>query len=348
MHNYLGIMTHRVSRPSRFHRYVVSAKAENFDGVIMYTPSDVDMKRQRVNGYIYQGGSWVRKSVAFPRINIDIGFYNEADMWKASKVKQCPALQFTGYGLGNKCRIQKHLKASDYLKPYLLPTVQARSSSQFAAFLHKHGSVMLKPINGWGGRGIIRFTDNNNRTYKVQTNGKAALNLSYAGMITYVKGILQQGRYVMQKWIDIRSKEGQVFDIRALMQKNGEGKWQLSGMAIREGKNDSITSNIKSGGHAHEVQAYLEKQFGEDSSKALASSIVEVAEYIPPYIEKSYKSRLFELGIDLAVDRSGKLWLIEINIKPGKSIMRRVYGRKAWERCLQHPFEYARYLTCGK
>ncbi|WP_127530121.1 YheC/YheD family endospore coat-associated protein [Paenibacillus kobensis] len=348
MHNYLGIMTHRVASPSKYYRHQSSAQAEKFDGVIMYTPNGVDMKRKQVSGYIYQDGSWKWKTVGFPKMNMDIGFYNEADMAKATKVKKNPALRFTGYGLGNKCRIQKHLDASDYLKPYLLPTEQVQTSQQFIAFVHKHGSVMLKPINGWGGRGIIRITESKDRRYRVQTNGKPAADLSQAGLASYVKGILGQGRHVMQKWIDIRNKDGQVYDIRALMQKNGEGKWQLTGMAVREGKNGSITSNIKSGGNAHGVQEYLESQFNEEEGQALTSSIVEVAEYIPPYTEKSYRSRLFELGIDLAVDRSGKLWLIEINIKPGKSIMHRVYGRKAWEKCLRHPFEYARFLASTK
>jgi len=341
-------MTHRISSPSKFHRYHTSAQAEKFDGVIMYTPRDVDVKRQQVSGYVYRDGGWRRRTFGYPRVNIDVGFYSEADMSKAIRVKKCSALRFTGYGLGNKCRIQKHLEASDYLQPYLLPTEQASTPQQFASFVRKHGSVMLKPINGWGGKGIIRVTETKERRYKVQTNGKRPLDLSASGLLAYVGNLLRHGRHVMQKWIDIRNKDGQVFDIRALMQKNGEGKWQLTGMAVREGKQGSITSNIKSGGNAHGVQAYLEKQFGEEAGQALADSVVELAEYIPPYTEKSYKSRLFELGIDLAVDRSGKLWLIEINIKPGKSIVQRIYGRQAWEKCLRHPFEYARFLASAK
>ncbi|WP_169088374.1 YheC/YheD family protein [Paenibacillus sp. PL91] len=343
MNNILGIMTHRIMRPENFTRHARSAIAEKFEGVIIYTPKDVNLQKRQIHGCVYQSGGWTRKTVPYPKINMDIGFYPPALEGRASLVKKSKQLRFTGYGLGNKCKIQSHLVGSSVLKPHLLPTEKINSSQQFIQFLKKHEIIMVKPINGWGGRGIIKVTLEKER-FVVQRDGAGKQSLPIDRLDSYIRGVLKSGRHLMQKWIDIRNKNGKVYDIRALMQKKDDGEWVMTGMAVREGMKNKITSNIKSGGDAYKVAEYLEGEQGSEEGEALTKSIVEVAEYIPDFVEKSYNSRLSELGIDLAVDRSGKLWLIEINIKPGKMIIKRLYGKKAWEQCLHIPFHYARNL----
>lgn len=343
MNNILGIMTHRVNNPGSFRRHAKSALAEKFNGVMVFTPHDVSLDRKQIRGYLFQDGKWTKKTTAFPKINMDIGFYTSAAVQRASIVKRSKTFEFTGYGLGNKCKIQNHLLESTLLKPYLLPTEQVKNEQQFIKFLYKHGSIMLKPINGWGGRGIIRVTRDKEQ-FIVQRNDVASLRLPVSQLSSYLRKVLRNGRHLMQKWIDIRNKNGNVYDIRVLVQKNGEGNWQTTGMAVREAKKDKITSNIKSGGRAYDVDGYMSKEFGKDKGEALTKSIAEVGDHIPEFVEKSYQSRLSELGIDLAVDASGRLWLLEINIKPGKEVIKQVYGKKAWEKSLHNHFQYARNL----
>lgn len=345
MSDLLGIMTHRIKHPDSLRRHARAAIAEQFGGVVAYTPEDVDLERGLIRGYVFRGDTWRRQTTSYPKMNMDIGFYQTpASIGKAGRVKKTKQIRFTGYGLGNKWKIQSHLLESDFLKPYLLPTEQVKTSQQFIQFLKKHGRIMLKPINGWGGRGIVKVILEEDR-FTVHQNGKPTLRLPLERLGPYIRGVLKNGgRHIMQKWIDIRNQNGQVFDIRALMQKNSKGAWQLTGTAVREGRKQSITSNIKSGGSAYEAGSYLKKEFGEEKGEALTKSITEVANYIPEFTEKSYMKRLTELGIDLAVDKSGKLWLLEINIKPGRAVIRQVYGKKAWEQSFQRPFQYARDL----
>nr|WP_282936950.1 YheC/YheD family protein [Paenibacillus sp. RC67] len=202
---------------------------------------------------------------------------------------------------------------------------------------------MLKPINGWGGKGIIRVTLDKNR-FIVQQNGVPTKSLPTSALGSFIRQVLKNGHHLMQKWIDIRNRSGHVYDIRALVQKNGEDQWQTTGTAVRQAKQGKITSNIKSGGSAHQVSNYLKREFDSEKGNALTSSVAEIAQYIPPFMEKSYHTRLSELRIDLAVDSSGRLWLLEVNIKPGRMIMRQVYGKKAWERSFRIPFQNARHL----
>ncbi|SFE00008.1 YheC/D like ATP-grasp [Paenibacillus catalpae] len=343
MSDILGIMTHRIGHPGSFARHAKSALAEKFSGILVYTPKDVNLTTRRITGYVYNGGTWNKQTLPFPKINMDIGFYTGSQSTRATLVKKAPAFPFTGYGIGNKIRIQKHLIASPVLKPYLLPTEPVKDSNNFIAFVKKYKSVMLKPINGWGGRGIVRVTLEKDQ-FKVQSNGEHTQMMGAPGLRTMIRRALSKERHLMQQWIDIRNKQGIIFDIRALMLKKSEGNWQTTGIAVREAQKGRITSNLKSGGHAYEASSYLKKEFGDEKGEALAKSVRELAEYIPGFTERSYRSRLCELGIDLAVDTQGKLWLLEINIKPGKLIMRQLYGQKAWEQSLHTHFQYARSL----
>ncbi|WP_282936949.1 hypothetical protein [Paenibacillus sp. RC67] len=134
MNNILGIMTHRIHHPRSFERHARTALAENFSGVIVYTPQEVNLTTRQIHGYVFQNGAWSRQRTAYPKINLDLGFYPESSLRKASLVKNNKQLCFTAYGLGNKCKIQSHLVRSSFLEPYLLPTKQVkqhRNSSNF-------------------------------------------------------------------------------------------------------------------------------------------------------------------------------------------------------------------------
>lgn len=346
MGNLLGIMTHRIPGKSVIRRHGRAAAAARFQGIALYTPQDVNLKKKTVRGHVLRKGRLTRSTVPLPSINLDIGFYSAAQIKKAALVLRSKSMRFAGYGLGDKKRIQSHLTASEKLRPYLLPTEPLASPEHGVRFLLKHESIMLKPINGWGGKGIIRLTAGT-QSVKVQRDGKRSLRLPASRLKTYFRRVLRTGRHMMQKWIDIRNAKGNVFDIRALVQKNGQGQWQLTGMAVREGKRKKITSNMKGGGKAYSVLEYLSREFGAERGAELTGSVIEAADYIPSYMEKSYGTRFSELGIDLAADRSGKLWLIEVNIKPGKKIIKSVYGRKAWKQSLLNAYRYARKLARG-
>ncbi len=342
----LGLMTHYVGSPSRFSRQTRAALSEGFAEVAVFTPGDVSLSLRRISAYVSRGRGWVRRMIGFPRISIDLGFY-DGGRWAAAsmRVKNCRSLPFIGYGLGNKWKIQSHLLQSSELKEHLLPTLVAERATAVMQFVDEHRHVMLKPINGKCGRGIIRLSSHGGGRFAAKDNRASRRFGSAAGAGLYVRHVLGRGRHLMQRWIDIRSNSGLVYDIRALVQKNGRGEWQLSGTAVREGRPNRITSNLKTGGRACELAGYLRGQFGSERGAALVERVHALAAHIPAFLEESYGIRLCELGIDLAVDRDGRLWLLEVNIKPGRSVIRRIYGQGAFEQCFRMPFRYALHLA---
>ncbi|MNN57292.1 Endospore coat-associated protein YheD [compost metagenome] len=64
---------------------------------------------------------------------------------------------------------------------------------------------------------------------------------------------------------------------------------------------------------------------------------------IPAALE-ACNGRMAELGLDLGVDRDGRVWIIEANTKPGRSIFRKLGQEKLLLQAERNPIAYACYI----
>jgi glutathione synthase/RimK-type ligase-like ATP-grasp enzyme len=345
----LGIMTHKLHDPARYDPYVVVGKEEGFDEIIIFTPEDVNLILRHLHGYTFLGGSWNWVRRPFPTISIDIGYYTRAEqIHTVSRVKVEKSLPFVGYGLGNKWTIQKHLAASPLISPFLLPTELVKSKETILTMVDQYHSVMIKPLNGKGGKGILRLSKKKDGFVLENPTLGVSASLPPSRFIRSLQLLLTSKNYIVQKWIDIRDRDGHVFDVRVLVQKNQHGSWQLTGMGIRQAAKDKITSNLTGGGSAHSVFPFLSKQFGEKKTEEMVKQLEKLSHHIPVHLENSYQKRLVELGLDLAIDRSEQIWVIEVNIKPGRTLWGKIGNKLADDYSLRAPVQYARYLVDTK
>ena len=157
-------------------------------------------------------------------------------------------------------------------------------------------------------------------------------------------GWKRQDRFLVQQWINLAGNDGRPCDIRVHLHKDGTGQWRLGGMGVREAAAGKITSNVHSGGKVHEVIPYLSHRFGEEKASAMAQQCERLAFVGAEHLEQTKNERLNELGFDFGIDVEGRIWLIEVNIKPGRHTIRTLYGAAGAKRCLQAQIDYARYL----
>jgi glutathione synthase/RimK-type ligase-like ATP-grasp enzyme len=337
----LGIMIHEPSKLVRVIPYVEIALKEGFDDLVVFTPSDVNLSKRRIHGYIFREGDWIRSHTPFPTIAYDVGYYlDPSTKRKVNKIKKNQRILFMGSALGNKLTIQKHLMTSSFLLPYLIPTQSFRSVSTALDMVKKYKAVMIKPIHGMGGKGIIRLSLDN-KCFRLKEDNKPIYLYPYNEIVDVLREIQKKDRYIVQKWVDIRNQEGYVYDIRVLMQKNAEVQWELTGMGVRQGAKEKITSNLKGGGSAFEVFPFLQKQFGEEQAEALTTALKEISFHIPLCLERSSKKSLIELGLDLAVDKDGHIWIVEVNNKPDRTILKQISNVEAAENSVRLPIQYA-------
>ncbi|MFM1653879.1 YheC/YheD family protein [Brevibacillus sp. B_LB10_24] len=347
MGNMLGIMTHRVTKPERFEPFFHVAAQEGFGGIIVFTPHDADLQKETIAGWIRDKGRWKRKDVPFPLISHDVGYYRKPEtIQKVKALKRQEKMPFIGYGLGSKWSIHKALLNIPVLQPHLPETVRYREKTDVVNMLKKHETVMLKPLNGLGGEGIYRLSSGGDG-YLLEGGGEPMRRCTRRAIGKALHAICRNGKYIVQQWLDIRSQEGRVYDIRSLMQKGRQGEWQLMGFCVREGGAGKFTSNLSGGGSAHQVFPYLEKNYGPERAGEIEQKLREISSRVCTGLEEVKCKRLVELGLDLGVDRDGHIWIIEVNIKPGKTQGRDIYQLKTAEDRIRLPIQFASGLIKG-
>ena len=140
------------------------------------------------------------------------------------------------------------------------------------------------------------------------------------------------------------AKEERRYRDLVLMQRAGDGAWRRTATAVRQSGVSQIASNVTGGGAVRDAEPFLTRMYGEAAARIL-EEIRRVAEGLPAALEAQYGRRFAELGIDLAVERGGAVRIIEVNIKPGKKIVRALHGDRAYADALLAPVRWARRLS---
>lgn len=341
----IGIMTHQ-PRPRRsWLQHIRYAQAAGFQQVIFYTPQQVQLHTHRVKGFMRKNKKWITASTLLPFINHDIGYYTGAAIsQKVRRIKRLKQIIFTGYGLGDKWKIHQLLMQCPAAEAVLISTQPLHSLAKAIAFITEHLLVILKPVNGSQGRDIYRI-GLSDAGFIVETPRGNTLSLQVEQLEHFLQRKINKEGWVLQKYIDINGLSYVPSDIRVLVQKNGKGQWQLSGKAIRQGKGHGLICNIQKGGRIFEALPYLSTRFTDEIANRLIKEMEQLSLELAHQLESYSGKRYVELGFDFAVDQESRLWMMEINIKPGKKIMRQLHGPAGQFRSGTAPYRYARYLS---
>ncbi|MFC5402136.1 YheC/YheD family protein [Cohnella soli] len=319
--------------------------------VFVFTPQDVDDDESKIHALIYDPDTkiWSRRWVRFPNV-----IYDRCRIQKSERFRQLLAfrkkyanLHFLNRPLRNKWTIYQTLAKVSAFRPFLPLTRPFQSSDDVVQMLRKFPTVYLKPINGTGGRGILRIDRTKNGGFLLQgRNHSRAIvqprKVSRSGITSALSDWDTRGdRYIVQQGLNIKLPNGRVHDYRMLIQKNGSGNWQVTGCAGRIGPSRSITSNLHGGGEAASMNTLL-RQWVDD--EADIEIIRETAESfgirVARYLEATYGA-LCELALDLAIDKGGNIWLIEVNPKPSREVFKLAGEQSTYRNAIIRPIEYA-------
>lgn len=81
--------------------------------------------------------------------------------------------------------------------------------------------------------------------------------------------IFSDNRYVVQKYIQSRTWQGDPFDCRIHLEKNGNGHWRIIKKSIRIGIGQKVISKVNQGGGVSDCKAFLAANF-EGMASALS------------------------------------------------------------------------------
>ncbi|MCR8643693.1 YheC/YheD family protein [Paenibacillus sp. N1-5-1-14] len=320
--------------------------------IAVFTPLEYSAARREIHAYVYdiEDEIWTRKWVPIPSLIYDRCRYHGADKYRMLRAfRNRHKLNYMAKPLTNKWALHQVMSEDPLIGTMLPNTKQYTTNAALLNFLRKHKVIYLKPKSGTGGRGIVRLQLKEDNTCVIE--GRNANRTIMTPQRIALKDIASKltpwkidERYLIQQGIDLSLPNGRVHDYRLLIQKDGEGYWDITGVAGRIGPQRSITSNLHGGGTAISMDKLLEQRF--NSRKKISEIVENVNElgYQTAYFLEERYGQLCELGLDIAIDPDGGVWLLEVNPKPSREVFSKIGETKTYRKAIKRPLEYAKML----
>lgn len=209
------------------------------------------------------------------------------------------------------------------LVTYLPKSHLLRNFTTLKSMFERYSIVFLKPAYGSMGKGIIRITRMLDGSYELlytTISGTSRQNCrTLAKVFSTLSGKLKTCRYQIQQGLRLIQNHNRPVDFRALVQKNATGKWTLTSIVARIASKQHFVSNLARGGSLSTVkEAIRRSNLSASAKKDVYTRLKRAALVIAEGVDKYIPAHFGEFGVDLAVDQSGKVWLLEVNSKPSK------------------------------
>ncbi|BBH21493.1 hypothetical protein Back11_28380 [Paenibacillus baekrokdamisoli] len=311
-----------------FCKELVDACAAQGAHVYFFTPDHITSSSNTVEGWVYSGG-WRKTAVPAPDV--------VNNRLTSRKLENKPSVQHfikevkSRYNTAvynekflDKPEVFDALVKDPALVKYLPESHVLRSFAMLRSMCSKYGNVFLKPVRGSLGKGIIRVSRSDNDSYQaLYTTLGGTRRQHFPNLLKVfasISGKMKTVRYQIQQGLHLIDIGGKPVDFRALVQKNETGKWAITSIVARTAGGNHFVSNLARGGTLSTVREAVAKSnlssiSAGDTSSRLQRAAIEIAKGVDTFIPAHFG----ELGIDLAVDISGRVWLLEVNSKPSKN-----------------------------
>ena len=309
-------MLHNRKDPARVKKAYPFAAVAKMEGIefIYFTFNGVDFDRKIVNGWVYEKGKWIEKQVGFPTVIINsCNPKNDKHVMVVERLKRVAV--FTSYPVGNKISVYKRVKKAKTFASYLIPSTILESANDLFSFLETQSVAVIKPLTGNHGKRIFFIKKVKEDMYQWM-DGSKTLFYKKRQLEALVNQVILNQKYLLQPFIECKTKSGLTHDYRLHVQKNGSGKWEITLIYPRISGNKKMVSNISSGGYRGELIPFLKEEFKEDYMK-MKCILEEFALAFASHFESLYNNPFDELGIDVGVDQQQNLWIFEVNWRPG-------------------------------
>lgn len=355
----LGILAAEKSGPLPFTerqlcRRLCMLGAKKNINVYVFCPSWFKPHENKITGFTYDQQGWHKAYFPLPDVIYDRYFSQSAKQAQLkamvlSKLREANDFTYLTRGLAGKWVVYQALLQHRDLHEFLPETVIFKGKAQLASWLSAHdGEAFLKPQYGTHGKRTLYIKAIGHKD-QVFVTGRSNRNSIFARYFStnvgydWIEQFIQDKNYLLQPYLILTNLQEEPYDIRVLTQKEQTGTWSLTGCAARIGKKNSLTSNLHGGGKAYKAFPYLNSQFGKAKAKEIMNTITHLSTIIPNHLEASF-GRLAELGIDYGVDKQGRVWIIEVNSKPGRSAFFQIGEPDSARKSVENLIDYTQYL----
>ena len=344
-----------------FNQNLLSLHRGNIDGLcralnaraFLFSPGQIDYKASLIKGVVFDGGRLKTEVFPFPDflyLQGGLEMLNPAELHSfCIIVKNSKSRIITNPLEFDKWDIYRVLSQSPGLKTHLPQTRLFQEIHDLWQMIYRYNELYLKACRGRRGEQVMRLACLPDRSFRCDHfMGKPVTR--YAAHSTnlekLIKSFFQGKDFIVQQPISLIEHKGQKVDLRAEVQKNGEGALEVVGIPVRVAAEKSpITTHASSFRFEKffmEMAGYSAAEFRE-----LKSRLYSLLFRIYRNMEDHY-GQLSELGIDIGLDKNGKLWIIECNALSARVSLANAYTENTMRRALSNSLEYALFRAGRK
>lgn len=230
-------------------------------------------------------------------------------------------IDYFNHGFLNKWDVHVILASFPEMHPYLPNACLFDGYDSFMEILTIYNSIFIKPIQGSQGRQILRIESEENKyiVYYPSFSSEAATIFGSSYLLyKRLKERLKTQPFIIQQGLELIQINSCPVDFRILCVKNTENQWKIISSVARISAKKKMVSNLAQGGEQKRPLEVLTEIYDEKLAKQYLKLMGELALEVSKIISENYDGLFGELGVDIALDNQGKLWIIEVNSKPSK------------------------------
>lgn len=314
----------------RFRRFVEDARRMGALAFV-FTPKGVKWTTRTISGFTFVGrgkrGRWVPGTFPFPNV-----VYNRVPNRRAEgrplvrsvleRLLSDPGLHIFNPRFLDKWEVYEILRKSEEVSAHVPATERCESLEGLLRFVRVHRHVYLKMAGGSLGRGTARLdlAPSGRFRWRATRPGGHMVRKSLTGeraLERQLRRLRRRGLYLMQQAVPVLRSKGRPFDVRALVQKDPDGRWRITGTAARIAGKGQITTHRPRGGSRAKLVPLIRSIFRDPEAagrvlQELNRVILRAAEAFDSQTGRGHG----EVSMDVAIDREGRPWVLEINSKP--------------------------------
>jgi glutathione synthase/RimK-type ligase-like ATP-grasp enzyme len=199
-----------------------------------------------------------------------------------------------------------------------VPETRHFSSDNLIVMLRAYRMVYVKPDRGRYGHGVMKvemLSGLESSSYRLYFGSVAREYTSYDECLAAVDYLMASRSYIVQQGIRMLTHDGNPFDIRIMVQKSRLRCWETTGYLAKVAAPHQIVTNFHSGGTPQELIPLLSCHMTTNEAILYVSRLCHLGEMVALHYYRSFPD-LTEVGLDIAIDRDLRPWILEVNTRP--------------------------------
>ncbi|OWR31790.1 hypothetical protein CDO73_04730 [Saccharibacillus sp. O23] len=272
---------------------------------------DINPERRTITALHPHGDQFHLRETPYPDIVLNEYPELAAKRPEAEKALRA-AVPFAVHLIGDKASVYDSLRSE--FAEILLPTERLDEPERVLDMLESHDDLVLKPTDGRRGDGLIRIRPATGG-YRIEESKGMTRVMKRQEMLKYVRTRIAKKNHLVQAYRPTLIGQDQPLDYRVHVQRDEHGEFRVTRLYPRVGRPGSFVSNLSAESDSPDLEATLREVHG-DQAPAMRKKLEQTALALAEAVNRPYPFLCNELGIDLLLDRQGRLHFLEANTSP--------------------------------